>query len=57
MWVTQVLNYGLINIKNTCYLNAAVQFLKGSRELAKYLKNFPVPPDNYGFKGFTSDLA
>lgn len=42
---------------NTCYLNSCIQLITCVRELHTWLKSNPVPIDNYGFKGFTSDLS
>lgn len=35
--------YGLVNINNTCYMNAAIQLLRSIPELNKELKTFPNP--------------
>ena len=35
--------YGLVNINNTCYMNAAIQLLRSIPELNKELRNFPNP--------------
>lgn len=35
--------YGLVNINNTCYMNAAIQLLRSIPELNQELKTFPNP--------------
>ena len=47
----------MVNVGNTCYLNSCLQLLRGARELDQWLRNNPVPADNYGFKGFVSDIS